>query len=133
MKYGMLKVPYRNKITSKKCYEAWFSEGSLERARDKLEADGVVSSRGKPYSKDGVCKAAKSYMVNNYEDSKKMLLETCEKNGYLVEERYIEQYLIQMAVGYFRTPERVKYWLVKNGLFGKHVKFLESLIAIHYD
>ena len=72
-------------------------------------------------------------LENIPEDSKKMLLETYEKNGYLVEERYIEQYLIQMAVGYFRTPERVKYWLVKNGLFGKHVKFLESLIAIHYE
>jgi hypothetical protein len=129
----MLKMAYKNPEVDKICFDTWFSEGSLKKAKVKLEKDGVLNSWGVPFGTAGICRAAKKYMVNNYEETKQKLLKTYEENGYLVEEKYIEQYIMGMAVHFLRTPERVKFWLVKNGLYGKHVKFLESLITISYD
>lgn len=131
MKQWMLKIPYGNSETEKACFEAWFETGSLKRAQQKLKEDGVLSARGKPFaSADSVRKSSIRYMTTHYEETKQMLLEQYKKNGYAVEEQYIEQYLIGMAVQALVTRERVKFWLVKNDLLEKHKNFIGSLIEL---
>ena len=130
MRQMRLKVLRRNSENDKLVFEAWFSTGSLKRATQKLAKDGVVSVRGKPYSIPGVRYAASRYMVDNYAESKQMLLDTYKKNGYIVEEEFIERYMIKMAVFTLATQERVKFWLVANNLLEKHKNYISSLIAI---
>ena len=69
-------------------------------------------------------------MVVHYEDTKQMLLEQYHKNGYIVEEQYVEQYLIKMAVQALVSRERVKFWLIENDLMEKHKKYIDTLITL---
>jgi hypothetical protein len=127
----MLKVPYSRPENDKIVFETWFSESSLEKARVKLRDDGIVNAWGKPYAtQDSVRKAAVRYMVNNYEETKKMLIKTYEKNGYIVENDFIERYMIRLAVSYLAKPERVKFWLLEHDLLEKHERYIASLIAV---
>ena len=127
------RLMYSNYEHYKACYDAWFSEGSLERAKDKLAREGVLNSYGRPYSLDGVRKSAVRYMVANPVESMKMLLESYRKQGYIVEKENIERYMIKLAVSVLCTEEAVVEWLKETGLYGKHIKFIDSLIAISYD
>jgi hypothetical protein len=127
---AMLKIPYSNPETERLAFEAWFSEGSLKRAQQKLMDAGVLNAWGRPYTLDGVRKVAVRYMVKNYEESKKMLMETYKKTGYYVEEDFIEKYMIRLAVSYLVTPERVKFWLLENNLLEKHERYIASLVAV---
>jgi hypothetical protein len=128
---ALLKIPYKNPETDRIVFETWFSEGSLKKAQLKLRDDGIVNAWGRPFATpDSVRKAAIRYMVSNYEESKKMLIDTYEKNGYYVEEDFIERYMIRLAVSNLRTPERVKFWLLEHDLLEKHKKYIGSLIAV---
>lgn len=128
-----LKVPQHNPETDKLVFAAWFETGSIKRATQKLIKDGVVSNRGTPYSEPGVRFSASRYMVDNYPEAKQMLLDTYKKNGYIVEEQFIERYMIKMAIFVLVTQERVKFWLVANNLLEKHKTYIDSLIYIPND
>jgi hypothetical protein len=133
MRQMILKVPRHNSDNDKIIFEAWFTAGSIKRAAQKLAKDGIVSARGKPYSAPGVHKAAKRYMVDNYAEAKQILLDTYKKNGYIVEDKFIERYMIKMAVETLVIQERVKFWLVENNLLEKHKDYIGSLIYIPDD
>jgi hypothetical protein len=117
----------------KSAYEAWFTEGTLDRARDKLTRDGVVNSMGRPYSRDGIRKAAVKYMVQNYEESKEVLIASYRKFGYEVNEENIERYMIKLAISSFFTPNSLKEWLKENNLYGKHKEFIHTFVDIDYN
>lgn len=122
-----------NLLHYKACYDAWVSEGTLERAKIKLAKDGVFNSYGHPYSVDGVRKSAVKHMVNYPEETMKMLAEKYKEQGYSVETENLERYMIKLIVSSSRSQETIKNWLKKAGLYGKHKKFMDSLIAISYD
>ena len=130
MRQMRLKIPHHNPNNDKLVFDAWFSTGSLVRATQKLKEDGVVSIRGTPYSTPGVRFAASRYMVDNYAEAKQRLLDEYKKNGYIVEEEFIERYMIRMAVFVLVVQERVKFWLVENNLLEKHKNYIASLITI---
>lgn len=130
--YYMSKLRHDPEV-DKVAFEAWQSEGTIKRAYQKLMKDGIISSRGRPFSPDGVRKSAVRYMVYHYDDSKKLLMETYEKTGYAVEEEYIERLLIKMAVSALRNRWRIKGWLIEHELLERHKKFIGSLVAIPHD
>lgn len=130
MKQMLLRLPNHSLENDRLVFNAWYETGSLKRAQDKLSRDGVVSTRKKPYSIPGVRLAASRYMIDNYVEAKQKLMDMYRKNGYIVEEQYIEQYLISRAVQTLETQERVKFWLVEHDLLEKHKTFIASLIAV---
>ena len=133
MKQGRLKILRYDHNKYKAAYEAWFSEGSLKRATDKLKRDGIVSTHGKPYYASGVRLASTRYIVDNYDEARIMLIETYKKNGYIVEEKFIDRYMIKLAVEILRTPERVKFWLVEHNLLENYKDYISSMIYIPDD
>lgn len=130
MKQMMIKVPRHNSIIDKICFDTWMETGSYKRAWVKLQKDGIMNCWNRPFSLPGVRVAAQRFMLDNYEYTKKALMDTYNKNGYTVEEKYIEQYMIAKAVTVLHTPERVKFWLIHNDLLEKHRKFIDSLITL---
>ena len=127
------RVTQYNRHNYKLAYEAWLSEGTVARATAKLKRDGVINSYGKYYSRDGMRRAAKCYMVDNYAESKQMLMDNYHRLGYDVSDEDIERYMIKTAITILRTRDNVTEWLKNNGLYGKHVKFIESMMTIEYD
>ena len=129
--YGIGKLRADPEV-DKKCFLAWQSEGILIRAHQKLVKDGVVSSNGRYFTPDGVRKAAVRYQVNNYDESKKIILSEYEKHGYIVDEFHVDKYMIRMAVSALRNPFRVKKWMQEHHLMDNPelVLYLSSLIAI---
>lgn len=119
--------------SDKAAFEAWNSEGTIYKAYVKLKNDGIISSAGKPFSPDGVRKAAVRYMVYHYEQSIQFLTENYAKAGYAVEDDYIERLMIRMAVSALRNRLRIKKWLIDHNLLEKHEKFIASLVAIPND
>ena len=132
--YGIGKVRADAEI-DKKCFLAWQSEGTLDRAKEKLLRDNVTSSHGTNFSRDGVRKAAVRYQVNNYAESKKYIIEEYKKHGYIVSEFHVDKYMIKMAVSAYRNPYRIKCWMEDNHLMDNPelVLYLSSLIAIPND
>lgn len=126
----MLKIPTHNLEVDKICFETWMAEGSLKKAGYRLKEKGIVSSHGTSFSDQGIYKAAQRYMIRYFDETKQMLMETYKKNGYLVEERYVDYYLIKIAIVILHTPERVKFWLIENNLLEKHRRFIDSIITI---
>jgi hypothetical protein len=128
------RIQEHNEKNYKLAYEAWLSEGSIERARLKLEREGIINSYGKPYSYQGVHRAALCYITANYLEVRKMMIDKYHEMGYGdgVEEN-VDRYLIKVAVKILRLEKNVIAWLKENGLYGKYVDFIDSLIAISYD
>lgn len=116
--------------TDRAAFIAWHHEGTIAKACQKLKRDGIVSTRGKPLSPDGVRKAAVRYMMNHYPEAKISYKEAYDRFGYVVDDIQIERLLIRMAFGTFRNPARIKHWLLEHDLMDKHKLFIESLIAI---
>lgn len=123
----------RNEETDRIAFEAWNTEGTLQRAADKMAEKGILSKQRKPFTLDGVRKAAIRHMVYNYEESKKFLMDTYTNSGYVVEEKYIEQLMIRMAVSALHNPKGIKNWMVDHNLLEKHRKYLSSMVAIPDD
>jgi len=116
--------------TDKAAFMAWHQEGTILRACQRLKSDGVLNTRGRPYSRDGVRKAAVRYMMNHYPEAKVSFKEAYNRFGYVVEDDQIERLLIRMAFGTFKNPARMKYWLIENGLMEKHLTYIQSLMAV---
>lgn len=130
MKQMMIKVPRHNSLVDKICFDTWMQTGSYKRAYYKLKEDGIKNSWDRPFSLPGVRFAAQRFMLDNYEYTKNALMDSYNKNGYIVEEKYVEQYMIAKAVTVLHSPERVKFWLVRNNLLEKHKKFIDGLITL---
>jgi len=129
--YGIGKLRADPEV-DKKCFLAWQSAGTLKHAHQKLVEDGVVSSIGRPFTQDGVRKAAVRYQVNHYDECKQLVIQEYAKQGYIIDEFHVNRYMIRMAVSALRNPYRVKKWMEDHHLMDNPelVLYLSSLIAI---
>ena len=125
-----LKLPYRNPDIDREAYLAWYEEGTIFKAAQRMKEKGILTIRKTHYSPDGVRKAAVRHMINNYDEVRENLLKLYSENGYIVEEAKIDRFMIKMAVSALRNPERVKFWMIQHNLMEKYGDFLESLIAV---
>lgn len=125
-----IKIPYHDPEVDKAAYEAWYTEGTIDKASVKLANQGILSKRGKPFSPDGLRKAAVRHMINHYEESRETLKKIYHDNGYVVEEDQIDRLMIKMAVSALHNPQRVKFWMIEHNLMEKYQEYLGSLIAI---
>jgi hypothetical protein len=125
-----IKLPYSDPEIDKLAYEAWYTEGTLIRAAQKLKDNGVVSFRKKPFSPVGLRKATLRYMINNYAESRAALKQLYDDNGYKVEDDFLDRLMIKMAIYAFNNPSRMKFWLEEHNLIEKHKDFIESLMAL---
>jgi hypothetical protein len=128
MIYG--KKPYRNPEVDKEAYLAWYEEGTLLRAAKRMEEKGIISAQKRPFTPDGVRKAAVRHMINNYDEVRAELLRLYSSNGYTIEDSKIDHFMIRMAVATLNNPDRVRYWMAEHGLMEKYSGYIESLIAI---
>ena len=124
------KMPYRDPEVDKQAYLAWYEEGTILRACQRMKDRGIYSKRKTPFTPDAVRKAAVRHMVYNYDEARSTLLKLYADNGYEVEESKIDRFMIKMAVTALHNPERVRFWMKEHGLLEKHSTYLKSLIAI---
>ena len=118
MIYG--KKPYRNPEVDKEAYLAWYEEGTLLRAAKKMEEKGIISAQKRPFTPDGVRKAAVRHMINNYDEVRAELLKLYSDSGYTIEETKIDFFMIRMAVSSLNNPDRVRYWMTEHHLIEKY-------------
>jgi len=125
-----VKMPYRDPEIDREAYLAWYEEGTILKAAQRMEQKGILSMHNKPFSPDGVRKAAVRHMINNYDEARTNLLKLYAENGYIVEENKIDRFMIKMAVSALKNPERVKYWMIQHDLMEKYSDYLGSMIAV---